>query len=284
MYLPQEIEKAKVLVTVKAYPKPSGKYQELVCTAGLYEGGPWIRIYPVSYRFLTGDQQYPKYSWVTVDLVRNMKDFRPESYRPRLGLDEVFHNEGKLATKSAWAARKSYVLKEIFHSMTDLIDLAKSNECKSLATLKPMEITGFDIEQTSRDWKESWQNHLKQASFADLSSMGEAEQREIIDKVPFDYYYKFLAEGDHKPRRLKIEDWEIGALFWKCLRRADGDEDAANKLVRAKYLDEFVEKKDLYFFVGTTQQYHRIAPNPFMIIGVFYPPKSDQPLLFNASA
>ena len=28
------IENAKVLITVKAYPKPSGKYEELVCTAG----------------------------------------------------------------------------------------------------------------------------------------------------------------------------------------------------------------------------------------------------------
>ena len=48
MYLPDRIDDACVLVTVKTYPKPSGKYGELVCTAGLLDGEKWIRVYPVS--------------------------------------------------------------------------------------------------------------------------------------------------------------------------------------------------------------------------------------------
>jgi hypothetical protein len=39
MYLPPEIPKARVLITVKTYPLPSGKYEELVCTAGVLEDG-----------------------------------------------------------------------------------------------------------------------------------------------------------------------------------------------------------------------------------------------------
>ncbi|MES0489581.1 MAG: hypothetical protein ABUK01_06305 [Leptospirales bacterium] len=41
-----------------------------------------------------------------------------------------------------------------------------------------------------------------------------------------------------------------------------------------KYSDEFMEK-DIYLFLGTTRQYHGWAKNPFVIIGVFYPPKSE---------
>lgn len=82
-----------------------------------------------------------------------------------------------------------------------------------------------------------------------------------------------LVKSDKKPRKLMIEDWEIGALYWNCLKRAEGDEHQANEMVRKKYLEEFTEKKDLYLFVGTTLQYHNVAPNPFMVIGVFYPPK-----------
>ena len=38
--------------------------------------------------------------------------------------------------------------------------------------------------------------------------------------------------------------------------------------------EEFTTNKDLYLFVGTTLQFHRRkTPNPFVIIGVFYPPK-----------
>ncbi len=79
---------------------------------------------------------------------------------------------------------------------------------------------------------------------------------------------------------MMIEDWEIGALFWNSLYRKDGDEQAALEDVKKKYLEEFAEK-DLHLFVGTTLKFHAMsAPNPFVIIGVFYPPISDQlPLL-----
>ncbi len=36
-YLPEEIPNARVLLAVKAYPSPSKKYGELVCTAGMIE-------------------------------------------------------------------------------------------------------------------------------------------------------------------------------------------------------------------------------------------------------
>ena len=239
MYLPQEIDQAKVLITVKTYPKPSSKYNELVCTAGLLNGEKWIRIYPVPFRFIEDNQKYPKYSWVYLDLVRSNKDFRPESYRPKRGLDEKFDIGDRLGTDDAWAARKSYVLQEVFPNMADLIDLAYGEENKSLATIKPKEIVAFEIEETTREWKEKWRNTTLQAAFADLDQSGEAEQRDLVNKVPYKYYYRFLTEGDQQPRRLKIEDWEIGALHWNCLRRTHGDEKAANDLIKKKYWDDF---------------------------------------------
>jgi len=129
-YLPDKLLKAKVLITVKTYPLPSRSYTELVCTAGLINGERWIRIYPVSFRFLQDGDKYPKYSWVELDLVRNAKDFRPESYRPKLGVDERITVIDKVGTGSAndWAGRKSYVLKEIYTSMNELILLAKSTQ------------------------------------------------------------------------------------------------------------------------------------------------------------
>ncbi|GER82810.1 hypothetical protein KTAU_14470 [Thermogemmatispora aurantia] len=85
-----------------------------------------------------------------------------------------------------------------------------------------------------------------------------------------------MSKGDTNPRKLFIEDWELGALYWNCLTEAQGDEAEANRLVRQKYLDEFCSTRDIYLFLGTTWQYHRISPNPFIIIGVFYPPKQSQ--------
>ncbi len=73
-----------------------------------------------------------------------------------------------------------------------------------------------------------------------------------------------------------IEDWELGQLYWNCLKRERTGELAIQK-VKEKYFEEFTQKKELYFFLGTTLEWHKRALNPFIVVGVFYPPR-----IFNA--
>ena len=282
MYLPEKIDKAKVLISVKTYPNPSIKYDELVCNAGFLESGEWIRIYPIQFRALPYEQQYKKYSWIELDLIRNKKDFRPESYKPRLGIDQEIEVIGSIGTgkKRDWASRKEYALREVFDSMGDLIKLAKTKDVwKSIATVKPKEFVEFKIEPVEREWKPQIIAGLKQYSLFDQRENKTSRELDVVRKLPYKYSYRFLTEGDSKPRKLMITDWEIGALYWNCLSLTEGDEDAANELVRQKYEQEFFEK-DLYLFLGTTKLNHQRSPDPFIIIGVFYPPKSLQLSLF----
>jgi hypothetical protein len=270
-YLPDVLNNVKVLITVKTYPLPSNKYKELVCTAGVLEDGRWIRIYPIPFRSLPQEKKFEKYEWIQVDLVRNTSDFRPESYKPKSDASSI-HILQKVGTEHEWAERKRYVLKEVFTSFNELIEIAKSDTKKSLATFRPREIVEFFIEKDTRTWKEQWIANYEQYDLFEIDKKGEGVLRKIVDKVPYKYSYRFLCEDETKPRTLMIEDWEIGALYWHCLEQAGGDEIEANKLVRKKYFEEFLNKKDLYLFVGTTKQYHNVGPNPFVIIGVFYPP------------
>jgi hypothetical protein len=69
--------------------------------------------------------------------------------------------------------------------------------------------------------------------------------------------------------------WEVGQLYWNCVGNYKTEQEALMK-VKQKYFDEFVSKKDLYFFVGTTLRYHSWGKNPFIIIGTFHPPKVIQ--------
>jgi hypothetical protein len=283
MYLPPEIPKAKVLIAVKTYPNPSIKYDELVCNAGFLDSGEWIRIYPIRFRALPYSQQYGKYNWIELDLVKKHDDFRQESYRPKSGVDEEIATVGSIDTgkNRDWSARKDFAFREVFTSMRELIALAKTpNVWKSLATIKPKEITKFEIESVERDWKPQIREGLQQLRLFEQPSVGDNRQLQVVRKLPYKYYYHFLTEGDDKPRRMMIEDWEIGALYWNCLAGTEGDEVAANELVHQKFTTEFFEK-DLYFFVGTTKANHIKAPNPFVIIGVFYPPYTQQPRLFD---
>ncbi len=284
MYLPDNLPIARVIITVKTYPFPSSDHGEVVCTAGLLNGEKWIRIYPIPFKLYNGNEtRYPKYGWVELDLVKHPSDFRVESYMPRQGMDQPIHFLDKMGTSNGWAARKDIIQKEVFTSLQLMISLSKT-ENRSLGTLKPKEIIGFSIEKSEREWDSKLVEKLKQMRLFELDANGRAIQRRSIKKLPYDFKYKFLSEGDERPRELTIRDWEIGTLFWKCLKQAQGDENEAKKLVRKKYFDEFVEQKDILLFLGTTYEFHmRRVENPFIIIGVFYPPKTPQLSLFQNS-
>ncbi|WP_306258211.1 hypothetical protein [Pararhizobium sp. IMCC21322] len=99
----------------------------------------------------------------------------------------------------------------------------------------------------------------------------------LMPKLPFKFKYRF-ADDAGKVSNMMIEDWEIGQLYWNCLKGSTPRE--AAKKVREKYLDDFANKKDLYLFLGTTRRWHMSAPNPYVIIGTFHPPIVDQLALF----
>jgi hypothetical protein len=61
--------------------------------------------------------------------------------------------------------------------------------------------------------------------------------------------------------------------------RPHGDETKALAKVRQECFGELLEK-DLHFFLGTTQQWHQVAPSPWVIIGVLPIPHETQLGLF----
>jgi len=263
-------EKKRVFILVKTYPTISEKYAELVCTAGVLEDGSWIRLYPMPFRLLNDDQKYPKYAWVEVDVERNTSDFRPESYRPEISTMKVEPGSKKVD----WEARRRTIFKnKPYTNLQVLIQKAKSPTNTSLAIFKPTKILDFIVEEDNREW-----NPKKLANLQDQSqqmhlfkTIEEIEEEfRVVQKVPYKFSYKF-EDDSGKQSKMMIEDWEIGMLYFNCLRKANGKEDVAVDKVREKYFDYFITR-DLHFFLGTTKQFHNVAPNPFIIIGVFYPP------------
>ena len=274
--------KTKVLICVKTYPTLSEKYDELVCTAGVREDGSWIRIYPVPFRKLDYGNQYSKWQWIELDLVRNSKDLRPESFRPNL--DNPIKLLSKVGTDKSWLERKNLVLGNVKTNMTELIAEAKDPQKRtSLAILKPSKVIDFIWEPCEKEWDKSKLEAVK-AHQAQLDLFEQEEAAtifEVVKKIPYKFSYIFETEDGIK-RTLMIEDWEVGMLYLNSLKKANGDEATALQKVKEKYFNDFTQNKDLYFFMGTTLKYHNRAPNPFIIIGTFYPPKieDDGPTLF----
>jgi len=270
--------KTKVLITVKTYPTISKKYEDLVCTAGMREDGSWVRIYPVQFRKRPYGEQYSKYEWIELDLVKNKSDFRPESFRPVSHETPIIKIGEIKPDGDIWDERRKIVLQKVYKNMSKLIEEAKDKSiCTSLAVFKPTEVIDFVYkEEKEREWPPDKIAQFKQKKLFEIDDNNEFR---VIKKLPYKFIYKFKDECG-KTSNLMIEDWEIGQLYWNCLRRYEGNEMKACEDVRKKYFDDFAKTKDLHFFLGTTQINHFRGKNPFLIIGTFHPKPIKQFKLF----
>ncbi|MBD80741.1 MAG: hypothetical protein CL840_17635 [Crocinitomicaceae bacterium] len=269
--------KEKVLITVKTYPSISAKYNELVCTAGFREDGSWIRIYPVQFRKKAYSQQYSKYQWIEIDVVKNDSDFRVESFRPTTHDTEIKIIGEIKPDGDAWLERRKMVLNNVYTDLQLLIDEAKDRSIgTSLAVFKPKEIKKFEIKAVKREWSKEKLDKLNQLNLFESQEKGKFQ---VVKKLPYKFSYKLVDEKG-KESTMMIEDWEIGQLFWNSLKRNHGNEELACEDVKKKYFDDFAKTKDLYLFLGTTLVHHNTAPNPFVIIGTFHPKHITQTSLF----
>jgi hypothetical protein len=261
----------KILITVKTYPTISEVHQdEFVCTAGFNENGDWIRLYPVPFRNLNYATRYKKYDWIDIKVKKRKSDWRIETYSPV----DIEHSPIKiichLGTENGWAQRKSVVLKKVYTSLAELInDSRQEGEKTSLAVFKPTLVKDFIfVEEENREWDEKKTGWLKQHHlFEDIT------KKTIIRKLP--YKFSYLFEDENKTAStLMVEDWELGQLYWKQYDKTK-DERLACMDVKQKFFDNLYKQRDLYFFLGTNYIHHsRNAKNPFIIVGLFYPPKN----------
>lgn len=260
----------RVLITVKTYPIPSPKYDELVCTAGVTESGDFIRLYPVNFRDLPFSQQYKKYQWIEVEAEKHTgRDARKESYRPKDGTLKLL---GKPIPPQddAWSERAKFVLEKQSQSMEDLYD-KQNHDNTSLGIFKPREIIDLEISEDDPKWKPSFYEALKQQHLWDDRKLSKEPPR----KVPWKFHYRFSCDdsrckGNHK---MMIEDWELGALYWRCIDNGDSPDEAKNK-VKQKFFDQIcANDRDTYFYVGTV-----LAYGTWVVIGTFWPKKGPETL------
>ena len=267
----------RILVTVKTYPELSKTYGETVCTAGIREDGTWVRLYPVPFRRLGEGEQYRLYDWVTCPVVKHSRDERPESYRPAGEIQCVGH----IDTSDNWRERRGLLLRrpQVHGSLDELISAAKNNTM-SLGVFKPARVIDFVFEEADREWDpaklEAVRGITNQPDLFDDQSWRRTFR--IVDKVPYNFYYR-VEDCDGRTSRMRILEWQLGALYRNCLRATKGDEAKALAKVKQKYLDQFV-KTDLHLFLGTTLAWHKRAPNPWTIVGVLPIPHDRQRDMF----
>lgn len=270
-------EKARIFLTVKTYPTLSKKYIELVCTAGIRDDGTWIRLYPIPFRFLKKDLKFKKYSWIELEIEKNASDWRSESYNP-CNIDDIKILE-EIGTDNNWHTRKHILFNNctIYKDIDRLIHDAKSRKL-SLAIFKPKTINKIKsktLPNIDEKKKHEIIEYHKQDTLFHKSLINESFN--FMPSIGYSFHYEFTDVNDKK-HTLRIIDWEIGQLYLNTHRKYSNTKTVIEK-VKQKYID-IAQNKDVYFFLVTSYQHHLKSKNPFMIIGVFYPPIDNQLDLF----
>lgn len=249
----------KVLVVVKAIPRPSIKHREIVCTAGIAEKGKWIRLYPIEFRYMSFFKRFKKYQWVSLKVEKNTKDNRIDSYRPDLKTIKLL---GKPLLAGKWAERKKIVLPTVSPDL-ETIKSKYESEKVSLGIFKPKKIVDFVIESDDKDWSSKHRQVLSQ-----LVLFGTQPKR--LERIPYKFSYKFVCNntacGGHTAQ---IIDWEIYELYRGIKNNYPYSMDIILEKVKQKWLKEmWGQSRDSYLIVGSIYPF-----SSFVVLGVFWPPK-----------
>jgi len=252
-------EEKRVLITVKAYPNPSEKYQETVCVAGIdIDDFKWVRLYPVTFRDLDEKIKFKKYNIIKARVTTPTRDKRPESYRVDADSIKILDY---LDTKNKWVKRKKIVLHSVDKSMCQIIK-DERNLKKSLGMFKP-----FNIDLNWEKAK-SVDMEKRKAYYSQLNFF--KKQKDVIEYIPYIFRYTFtcINEPDCPGHSHPIVDWEIGQAFRKWRVKYLDDTKVVLEKIREKWLEICSDTKDFYFYVGNMWQF----PENFLILGVFFPP------------
>lgn len=251
----------KVLITVRTYPSPSKKVIEASCTAGICDG-EWIRLFPVPYRLLDNDKRFRKYQYIEVN-TKTSSDTRPESFKIDVTSINILTPD-PINTDNKWQARKNLVLPLKSKSLCWLYRQRVATGIPTLGIFKPLTIRGLEIKKSRTEWTVSQKESLLQNPL-----FGTPPKTHLM-KLPVDFFYLFKCDDpDCMGHRLSCTDWEVGESY---LKWKDEYGDDWEKKFRERYEYEMINKFDTHFYVGTVHGH----PLEWIIIGLFYPPKTSE--------
>jgi len=255
------MKKQKILVIVKAYPEKSKKHGSSICTAGLTENSEWIRIYPIRLNIFQNKRGIlKKWNWIEAKIEEsNEKLNRKESYKVDERSIRLINSDlTKTSRKNTWNERNK-ILFPLLKKSREELEVLKQTENISIGLIKPKSFN-FYIRKPINEI-DVIQSKLSQLTL-------EGSKIKIPDEIGNFFAYKFECDDPNcKGHDTVCEDWEIREAFRSWRKKYVDPEILKAKLIER--FQTFMESRDLYFVMGTTNPY-----NKWVIIGLYYPPKN----------
>lgn len=266
----------RILVLAKTYPSPSAGYVETSCIAGITENKEMRRLYPVPFRLLDKDMQFKKWQWIEVNTGLNPNDDRPESRKIDFNSIKLL-SEIKTVKKPhrspSWEKRLLWIneIKTVEYFKPGAGNDLCVPDKVSLALYTPPSDYHLEIRKSSAEFTHEQLVKLKQ--FENENSLFTPEEAGLpayrLQKIPYDFYYVFngkLPDGKTKEVKLKITDWESGALYFNC-KKSDGDN---WQIPFRKKMETDMKKRDLRLLLGNMHTHQ----NQWLMISLIQPPKT----------
>lgn len=259
-----EWKKVKVFIIGKTYPVISRKYNELVCTGGITENSDLIRLYPLPYRYLHDDQQFPIYSWIEVEICKAYDDVRKESYKIKPESIRI------LERLKGWDKRWQ-IIEPTLTSSLEYLEKQRKKDNTSLGIIR-ITYKNFSWEFQGREWPIDKKSILDQMDFL--------KDVKPLEFIPYKFYLSYRCSDNPNCRGHKqsILSWEYSQAFRSFIKQYNSEENALsimkNTLEGERYFDLQGSSRERIALLGTIKQYHQFGK--WIIGGLFFPPKIRQ--------
>lgn len=231
-------------------PRPSKRYSETVCCAGITAYGEFRRLYPVRFRHLSGHASFKRWDWVSFKYREPTSDSRHESCHVA---EESISIDGKLKQGD----RASFLEQHLSGSGEELTNLGRS-----LGLVRPRN-TRFFYQRKSEDQLEK-----ERQAFSQAARQGSLLESELAEFEPTPYKFNFTFTDDAGLHTYTNADWEAHAMFFKERHRSSETE--ALRWMSERFNEEY-PAKGMLFALGNVAR----RPQTWQLLGVL---RVDQPV------
>jgi len=246
----------KALIIGRAYPEPSKKHIETVCTGAITEDGQLLRLYPISWRYLNENQQYRLWTWATFATRKSEDDKRKESYRVREDSIRI------LSHVESHAEQFSLLQKAILPDR-ETLDRQYREDWTSMGLVE-IEMVEFRTTKPRIDYATAKPYTKQTHLYVEVKP---------VEQAPLDMKLRFRCKNNPacKTHFCRLIGWEYMEAFRQFRKRYGSPSDAVAKIKQAIESRFSNPKTSAYALLGTHSRY------PVWMIGQLYFFEKDLP-------
>jgi hypothetical protein len=239
----------KALIIGRAYPEPSKKHIETVCTGAITDEGELLRLYPIPLRYLEEDQKYKLWTYARFLVQKSPDDKRKESYRVKEGSIRVL---SQIKSKT----EQFSILKKAIVADKEILDRKYREDWTSLGIIE-IELIDLKARIPKKNWEKD-KAYMKQPHmFVD---------KKPLEQPPIDIGLKFSCKNNPHCRthNSRLIAWEYFEAF-RNFRSKYGSGLAAFERIKDALTELFRDpNKNAYALMGTHSRY------PVWMLGQLY--------------